>query len=60
MGLLQRDYMIESTDFRTKRYEQQKLKDKRNKKLWELYAKKNKTVIDKIQIKIIESKNIKN
>ncbi len=60
MGLLQRDYMSESTDFRTKRYEKQKLKDKRNKKLWELYAKKNKTVIDKIQIKIIESKNIKN
>lgn len=60
MGLLQRDYMSESADFRAKRYEKQKLKNKRNKKLWKLYAKKNKTIIDKIQIKIIESKNIKN
>lgn len=60
MGLLQRDYMGESVDFRSRRYEKLKAKEKRTKKLWELYAKKNKTFFDRIEIKIIELKNAKN
>lgn len=57
MGLMDRDYMGESVEQRAAKHQENKDRAKRTARLWELYAKKHKTIFDKIEIAIIERKN---
>lgn len=57
MGLIDRDYMGETVEQRSAKHQEKKDRAKRTARLWELYAKKNKTIFDKIEIAIIERKN---
>lgn len=58
MALIERDYVGESVDSREKAYKKKLEREKRNKLLWELYAKKNKSIFDKWKIRKIEKKNL--
>jgi len=58
MGLNDRNYMHDTIEEREARYRHKKVVDKRNNKLWKLYAKRNKNIIDKVIIKVIEHKNM--
>lgn len=59
MAIIERDYMGESPESRELAYKKKLEREKRNKLLWELYAKKNKTIFDKLKIRKIEKENLR-
>lgn len=59
MAIIERDYMGESSESRELAYKKKLEREKRNKLLWDLYAKKNKTIFDKLKIRKIEKENLR-